>query len=117
MFLFRLAAFVALASLLVITPSQVPAQSGIEKTDQTECRIEDWRWTYTDVMKALTVEGAATCNSGRVIMRVYIEKEEGAVYLGNADSFIDGYAFTAIVTDVEDKPESLSIKYTIGDEY
>ena len=106
----------ALASLLAITPSQAPAQSGIEKTDQTSCEIEDWRWAYSAVVKALTVEGATTCNAGHAIIRVYTEKEEGAVYLGNANGFIDGYAFTAIVTNVEEKPETLSIKYTIGGE-
>ena len=116
MFLFRFGSFVALVSLLAIAPSQAPAQSSIEKTDQTDCKIEDWRWAYSDVVKALTVEGATTCNTGHAIIRVYTEKEEGAVYLGNANGFIDGYAFTAIVTDVEDKPETLSIKYTIGDE-
>ena len=113
---FRLVGFVALASLLVIAPSQAPAQSSIEKTDQTDCKIEDWRWAYSDVVKALTVEGATTCNTGHAIIRVYTEKDEGAVYLGNANGFIDGYAFTAIVTDVEEKPESLSIKYAISGE-
>ena len=106
--LFRLVGFVALASLLIISPSHVPAQSAAEKTDQTDCRIEDWRWAYSDVVKALTVEGAVTCNAGHLIMRVYTQKEEASVYLGNANSFIAGYAFTAIVTDVEDKPDSLS---------
>lgn len=111
---FRLIGFVALAYFLAITPGQAPAQSAAEKTDQTACKIEDWRWTYSDMLKALTVEGAVTCNAGHLIMRVYAEKEEKAVYLGNANSFINGYAFTAVVTDVEDQPESVSIKYTVS---
>ena len=111
-----LAVFAVLVSLFLMTPSQAPAQSAIEKTDQTDCKIEDWKWTYREAMKLLRVEGAVTCNTGHIIMRVYTEKDEKAVYLGNATSFIAGYAFTAIVTDVEEKPDSLSIKYTIGDE-
>ena len=115
--LFRLVGFAALVSLLIIAPGQAPAQSSIEKTDQTDCKIEDWRWTYNEIMGSLRVEGAVTCNTGRVIIRAYTEKEEEVVYLGNMDSLIDGYAFTAIMMAVEEKPESLSIRYTIGDEY
>ena len=116
MFPFRLAAFVALASLLIITPGQAPAQSAIEKTDQTDCKIEDWRWTYNEAMELLRVEGAVTCNTGHVIIRAYADKGEEAVYLGNMDSYIDGYAFTAHMRPVEEKPESVSIKYTIREE-
>ena len=116
MLLFRLVGFVALASLLVIAPSQAPAQSGIEKTDQTDCKIEDWKWTYNETVEALRIEGAVTCSTGHVIIRAYTEKEEGAVYLGNMDSYIDGYAFTAIMRPVEEKPQTLSIKYTISDQ-
>ena len=116
MFLFRLALYAVLASALVISPSQVPAQSGIEKTDQTECKIEDWKWTYNETVEALRIEGAVTCSTGHVIIRAYAKKGEEAVYLGNMDSYIDGYAFTALMRPVEEKPESLSIKYTISDQ-
>ena len=111
--LFRFVGFVALASLLAISLGQAVARSAAEKTDQTDCRIEDWRWAYSNVMEALTVEGAVTCSDGHFIMRAYTEKEDGVVYLGNARSRVAGYAFTAIVTDVKDRPDSLSIKYTI----
>ena len=116
MLLFRLVGFAALVSLLIIAPDQAPAQSSIEKTDQTDCKIEDWRWTYNEAMELLRVEGAVTCNTGHVIIRAYANKGEEAVYLGNMDSYIDGYAFTAHMRPVEEKPESLSIKYTIGDQ-
>lgn len=106
---------VALA-LLALGLSQAAADPRLEKTDQTPCRIEDWRWSHSAVVKALTIEGAASCTSGHVIMRVYSRTDEGDVYLGNANAFIDGYAFTAIVTSVEEKPESLSVRYTISGE-
>ena len=115
MFLFRFGSFVALVSLLIIAPGQAPAQSAIEKTDQTGCEIEDWKWTYKEAMKLLRVEGAVTCNTGHIIMRAYAGKGEDAVYLGNMDTYIDGYAFTTHMRPVEEKPESLSIKYTIGE--
>ena len=115
--MFRFAVFIVLVSLLVIAPSQVPAQSGAEKTDQTECKIEDWRWSYNEATEWLHVEGAVSCNTGRVVIRAYTEEGDEVVYLGNADSLVDGYTFTAIVTSVDDKPESLSIKYTISDAY
>ena len=112
----RLVGFVALASLLMITPSEVQAQSSAEKTDDTNCMIEDWRWTYSEGMGALRVEGAVTCKSGNVIMRAYTEKEGESVYVGNLDGLIEGYAFTAIMWNLGEKPDSLSIKYTIGEE-
>ena len=107
---------VALALLLVITPGQASAQSGIEKTDQTDCKIEDWKWTYNETVEALRIEGAVTCSTGHVIIRAYTEKGEETVYLGNMDSYIDGYAFTTHMRPVEEKPESLFIKYTISDQ-
>ena len=116
MLLFRLVGFVALASLLIIAPGHAVAQSAAEKTDQTECKIEDWKWTYNEAMELLRLEGAVTCNTGHIIMRAYAGKGEDAVYLGNMDTYIDGYAFTTHMRPVEEKPETLSIKYTIGDE-
>ena len=34
----------------------------------TACEVEDWRW-YS-VADYLTVEGATTCNSGKIIIRL-----------------------------------------------
>ena len=111
-----LAAFVVLASLLIFAPSQGSAQSTLEKTDATPCRIEDWRWAYNDTIKAVHVQGATTCSSAHVIMRAYTKAGEEAVYLGNLEAYSEGHAFEAYLTDVQDEPESLSVKYTIGGE-
>ena len=103
-------AFVILAVLVI----QSHAQSGIEKTDDTDCRIEDWRWAYNDIMKMITIEGTTSCPAGRIIIRSYTGADGSTEYLGNADGYVDGHAFTALVTSVESKPDTLSIKYSMA---
>ena len=73
-----------------------------------KCEIESWRWYSTG--DYLTIDGAATCDSGSITIRVY--DGEGATFLGVATGFIEGHAFDAIATNVS-KPTSVSIKYSI----
>ena len=75
------------------------------------CEVEDWRW-YT-VADYLTVEGATTCSSGRIILRLYEGEGEGAKFLGIANAFIEGYAFEAVAQGVNPPPQSVSIKYSV----
>ena len=74
------------------------------------CEIEDWRW-YTQ-SDTLVIEGVATCRSGRLVLRIYEGEGEATQFLGVADTFIEGYAFTAYTSDVT-PPDSVTIKYTI----
>ena len=73
------------------------------------CEIEDWRW-QSMVGGMLMIDGAATCNEGRVILRLY--GGEGGPFLGVADGYIEGHAFQALATDIP-KPNVLAIKYSI----
>ena len=116
MLLFRLFGYAILAWMLVTTLVYAQARSSAEKTDDTDCKIEDWRWTYHERVETVRVEAAVTCGAGHVIIRAYTDKEGEAVYLGNMEAFIDGYAFTAIMMPILEKPETLSIKYTVGEE-
>ena len=76
----------------------------------TACEVEDWRW-YS-VADYLTVEGATTCNSGKIIIRLYEGEGEGAKFLGVANAYIEGFTFEAIAQGVA-PPQSVSIKYSI----
>ena len=75
------------------------------------CEVEDWRW-YT-VSEYLTVEGATTCASGKIVIRLYEGEGESARFLGVADAFIEGYTFTAIAKGIDPAPQSVSIKHSI----
>ena len=87
-------------TLLVLGLSQVGADSHMEKTDQTQCKIEDIRWTYRDSAERLRLEGTATCSSGYIVIRAYAKKQAETVYLGNMETFIRGYAFSSSIRNV-----------------
>ena len=76
-----------------------------------QCEIEDWRWTGMGGL--LTVEGVASCDEGRVRLRLY-EGEDGP-FLGVADGYIEGHIFQAMATDIEN-PSAVTIKYSIEPE-
>lgn len=71
------------------------------------CDIEDWR--SVDMFGNLVVEGVAACDTGMITIRLY----DGDVFLGVANGFIKGHAFSAIVTDVM-APAGMSMKYSIN---
>lgn len=74
------------------------------------CEIEDWRWRA--VMGGMVmIDGVATCNEGHLVLRLY-EGEEGP-FLGVANTYIEGHAFTSFATDVP-KPSDVVIKYSIN---
>ena len=81
-----------------------------------ECELEDWRYWHSDVMSSLAVEGSVTCESGKIVLRLYGGTEENKTFLGVADAYIDGYAFTALASDIETPPDNLFLKYSITDD-
>ena len=75
-----------------------------------KCEIEAWRWHSTG--HYLTVDGAATCDSGFITIRLYEGEGKEAAFLGVATGVVEGHAFEAIATRVS-KPTGVSIKYSI----
>ena len=73
------------------------------------CEIEDWRWSGP-MGGYLTIEGVATCDTGRITLRLY--EGEGGKFLGVASSGITGHTFVAIATDVN-SASAVDIKYSI----
>ena len=112
----RISVVVAL-TLLVLGLSQAVADSHMEKTDETQCKIEDIRWTYRDSAERLRLEGTATCSSGYIVIRAYAKKQAETVYVGNMETFIRGYAFSSSIRNVPEMPDTLTIKYTIEEAY
>lgn len=80
-----------------------------------KCEIEDWKHTYTGMMKALQIDGVATCDKGRLRLRLYDGQGDARKFVGVETAFIEGHIFTAIKLQVE-KPRALSIKYSIEPE-
>lgn len=74
------------------------------------CEIEAWRWYES--LGDVVIEGSATCNTGSAQIRLYEESGDDLTFLGIAAGYIEGHALWASVSNVE-KPQSLSIKYSI----
>ena len=79
------------------------------------CKIEDWKHTHTGMMKALQIDGVATCDKGEVRLRLYDGKGDARKFIGVETAYIEGHIFTAIKFQVA-KPQELSIKYSIDPE-
>ena len=74
------------------------------------CEIEDWRW-YS-VADYLNIEGVATCDAGRIRIRLYEGDGDKPTFIGTADGRIKGHTFEAIGQNIQ-PPQSVSIKYSI----
>ena len=74
------------------------------------CEIEDWRWYGGGAY--LTVEAATTCNSGFARVRLYEGTGANQRFLGIAEGIVEGHVLDAIAANI-DRPQSLSIKYSI----
>lgn len=101
---------VLLCATLLAFAGCVAAQTA-ENTGDTGCEIEGWRWYY--LTDSLVIEGATTCPSGRIYIRVYDTSSGSQVYIGNASARIDGYLFTSVASRVPEGISSVHIKYSI----
>ena len=77
-----------------------------------KCEIEEWRHEYTSSMQALSIEGVATCDEGKIRLRFYDGEGESRKFVGVDTAYIEGHIFKSIKLRVE-KPRALSIKYSI----
>lgn len=75
------------------------------------CEIEDWRW-YSTAGSFLMVEGVATCDTGRIRIRLYEGDGDKPKFFGTAEGLVEGHIFDAIGQNIPE-PRSLSIKYSI----
>ena len=78
-----------------------------------KCEIEDWKHTYTGMMKALQIDGVATCDKGRISLRLYDGEGDTRKFIGVETAYIEGHIFKAIKLQVAE-PRALSIKYSIN---
>ena len=80
-----------------------------------ECVIEDFRYSYTEFMKALTLEGVTSCATGVMHIRLYDGQGETRQFVGVETVYIEGYIFETIVMPTEN-PTDLAVKYVITPE-
>ena len=71
-----------------------------------KCKLEAWKSSRAGGY--VTVEGSATCDAGRITIRLY----DGAKFLGIANGRVRAHAVEAIASDVASY-EKLAIKYSI----
>jgi len=98
--------FVALALLSGLAVGA----AGSAHTD--ECSIEDWRSRHS-AGRTLWIEGATTCEKGRIRIRAYDNSDDASVFIGIAEGVVEGYIFEAYISDISEKPKSVEIKYSI----
>ena len=103
----------ALSALAIVT---ICLGSASRATVASACEIEDWRWRYDATGRWLTIEGSTTCASGFAHIRLYERSGDGSRFLGVAQGLVEGHALTADAVDI-DRPQSLSIKYSIDPGY
>ncbi len=78
-----------------------------------KCKIKDWKPTYTGTMQALTIDGVATCDEGKIMLQLYDGEGDVEKFIGVETAYIRGHIFKAIKLDVEEEPHVLFIKYSI----
>lgn len=72
-----------------------------------KCKLEAWR-ANSPGMGMVMIEGSATCDRGRAMIRLY----DGDKFLGVATGLVRGHALQAAATDIS-AYQTLVIKYSI----
>ena len=90
-------------TFLVLSTGYILAQEEQNK----DCLIEGWR-SYSNY-GFLTIEGAITCKSGHIFIRIYQSGE----YIGNATGSIEQYTFEAMAENLDIGDEPIEIKYGV----
>ena len=75
-----------------------------------ECEIEDW--LAKELGGTMLLEGVATCDTGRVTLRLY----DNDTFVAMERAYIEGHAFRTLVHDVETKT-TYELKYSIDTSY
>ena len=78
-----------------------------------KCKIKDWKPTYTGTIQALTIDGVATCDEGKIMLQLYDGEGDAEKFIGVDTAYIRGHIFKAIKLNVEEEPHVLFIKYSI----
>ena len=79
------------------------------------CQIEDWNYSYIDMMQAIQIDGVVTCDAGQIRMRLYDGEGGAAKFIGVERAYIRGHTFQAMKLPVA-RPSALSIRYSIEPE-
>ena len=74
------------------------------------CEIEDWRWNPVPGTDFVMLDGVATCDKGKVALRLY--EGDGGKFLGTDTAYIEQHIFQAMVQGIQ-SPNDIAIKYSI----
>ena len=98
---------VAAIALVVLGTAAFAAQD-------TQCRIEDWKWKYNGTHRGqsiIRIEGTTTCKDGVARLRVY---DGNGKLLGVGGTFIGGHIFHKDIFDVAPNIKAIKIRAEIS---
>ena len=75
------------------------------------CQIDDWR-SYQQ-LNYLNIEGVATCDSGKVNLRIYDGDGDNARFIATTYAYIEGHSFHAIATNIEEPLSNITLRYSV----
>ena len=86
----------------------------ISSSHAQACTIEDWTWRWEPTIESVIIQGVTTCESGKLILRLYDLDEKGKErFLAVDRSYIEGFTFETYVTMPQPRQDKLRFKYQI----
>ena len=106
---FRICVMAAAAAMLLAWP----AHADTDETSTAACHVEDWRWYHTKALRLMTIEGAASCTSGKVTLRVYDQNGDTREFLGVERAHIEGGIFKTNLYAVDPRPTAPDVVFAV----
>ena len=100
-------------ALCALAASMMVAGAAVAQDEDSACAVEDWRWYHTNALRALGIEGVATCDTGRITLRAYDRINGGRVFLGVGSTTIEGRIFKARILAVDPRPTDPVVEFTV----
>ena len=77
------------------------------------CEIDEFRHLHDLESGYLTIEGTATCETGRLVLRAYAGLGDKKKLIGVARARIEGYVFEIVIQGVSEPVNELDLKCVI----
>ena len=78
------------------------------------CEIEEWNYSHEGPF--FEVFGVATCERGRIGIRLYDGEGENRKLLDVGEALIGSYVFKALFT-LSKQPKALSVKFSVNNQF
>ena len=78
------------------------------------CEVEEWNHSYDAF--GITIFGAATCERGKIGIRLYDGEGENRKIIGVSETYIGSYVFETWIA-LPEPPKAVSVKFSINSEF